>query len=80
MRKTDNKVCLKHVNLLLLRAFHLHLYVTFIKYILLAQYKENINFDTLHPHANSPIDEQIKFINSTHLTITESKSYLSDLS
>lgn len=59
MRKTDNKVCLKHVNLLLLRAFHLHLYVTFIKYIRLAQYKENIDFDTLHPHANSPINDQI---------------------
>lgn len=36
MRKTDNKVCVEHVNLLLLRAFHLHLYVTFIKYILSA--------------------------------------------
>lgn len=59
MRKTDNKVCLKHVNLLLLRAFHLRLYIIYTTYILLAQYEENIDFDTLHPHANSPINDQI---------------------
>lgn len=55
MRKMDNKVCLKHVNLLLLRAFHLHLSIIYTTYILLAQYKENTDPDTLKTHANSPV-------------------------